>query len=471
MAYQLRKSYAPLGGKTVKKLISLFLVLLLLSGCASTPEYVQKKIPVERTPYDMPHSQSTWATLYYPNNDYSDLLAFSQPINATGTIYEEIMRALLSGTSEGYVSPFPKGVSCRNIMLVQDILYIDMSWQFNQMEDNIFFACVSVLATTFTKLSEISFVNITVEGKQITLPGMPKHPIMLLSSYTGTISSLVSRYSKHTTSEKTLETFYGAIYVADETGKYILPKAVNVTLRDNDYGALLTSVLLAESTAIFPNGFMLSGTPAFDGKNEAVYVNLICPNNWSYAEDWLGPNALICTLNSLYSDANTLKLTVTDSQGNEKISISEKTADYFNKIKSTVEVLTPDVAGTGLMRTNMLVSTMPGSGDLKSFINEYLYTVNPTFRNTGVVNSIVISNDTAIIDLSAEYFQYYEKNITSSANEYAVIYSLIYVACTYTGTSKALLLEDGQKRSTLAGYIKTDAPLLNLPSEYVDSII
>lgn len=473
MAYQLRKPHASPGGKSVKKLIIalLLITVLVFSGCANEREYIKEKIPVFLTHYDMPHIQSKWVTLYYPNSDFSDVLAFSQPINATGAVYEEIMEALLTGTKEGYVSPFPQGVSCRSIMLVQDILYIDMSWQFGQLSKETFFACVSVLVSTFANFLEVSFINITVEGKQITLPGLPQHPIMLLSRYTGTIQALNSHYLRHSEDSAVLETFYGTIYIADETGKYIIPKSSSMTVRENNYASVLVSALLAESTTIFPNGFMLSGEVGYDGKTETVSINLICPQQWNYTEGWLGPHALISTLNSLYWQATTLKLKVTDSQGAQKAQINEKTADYFNKIKSVVQVITPDASGTGLMRTNMLASTMPGSGDLKGFINEYLCTINPQFRNNqSVVNGVVINNDMVIVDLSTEYFKHYEKTITSSESEYAVIYSLISVACTYTGTSKALLLQDGQIRSTLSGYLKTDQPLLNLPSEYIQAI-
>ncbi len=449
-------------------------VILIFSGCADQPKYFKEKIAVSLTPYDIPTAQQKWVTLYYPNSDYSDVLAFSQQINASGNAYEEIMHALLTGTESGYVSPFPQGISCRSIMLVQDILYIDMSWQFNEMPNEEFFACISVLASTFASLSEVSFVNITVEGKQITLPDMPDHPIMLLSPYTGTVSALNSHYLRHSDQQNNaiLESFYSVIYVADETNKYILPKTSSVTVRDGNYASALTSVLLAESTAIFPNGFMLSDVPRYDGKTETVSIDLICPDQWNYSEGWLGPYAIMSTLNSLYSGANTLNLTVVDSQGTKKVSINEKISDYFSRIKSVVEVLAPDISGEKITRTNILISTMPGSGDIKGFINEYLCTINPTLRNgESIVNSVIINNDTVIIDLSSEYFSYYENSISSTEGEYAVVYSLISVACTYTGTSKALLLQDGQKRSTVAGYIKTDQPLLSLPSEYITSIM
>jgi hypothetical protein len=250
-------------------------------------------------------------TLYYPNDDLTDILAFSQPITATDALYEEIMRALLSGTAEGYVSPFSQGVTCRNIMLLQNILYIDMSWQFNEMPKENFFACISVLVATYTGFSEVSFVNLTVEGKQITLPENPEHPIMLLSRYTGTIQSLNNHYSRHAETEFSgIETFYGAVYVADETNKCILPQVSGITVREKGYATALVSHLLAESTAIFPAGFMLSGEPKYDGKKETLIIDLICPDQWNYSEGWLGASALVSTLDSLYSEIDTLKLTV-----------------------------------------------------------------------------------------------------------------------------------------------------------------
>lgn len=454
-----------------KVIIFLLACALLFVGCGEN-EYSKEKIKVELFPYEMPQTQTKMVTLYYPNDDLTDILAFSQPITATDALYEEIMRALLSGTAEGYVSPFSQGVTCRNIMLLQDILYIDMSWQFNEMPKENFFACISVLVATYTGFSEVSFVNLTVEGKQITLPENPEHPIMLLSRYTGTIQSLNNHYSRHAETEFSgIETFYGAVYVADETNKCILPQVSGITVREKGYATALVSHLLAESTAIFPAGFMLSGEPKYDGKKETLIIDLICPDQWNYSEGWLGASAIVSTLDSLYSEIDTLKLTVKTSDGTEKITLEESVAEYFSKIKSVVQVFTPDIEGTGIIKTNLLVSSMPGSGGLKNFLKEYLAAINPEFAKIeNVIKNVAIKDSTVIIDLSTDYFEYYRNTISSSKEEYAVVYSLISVACSYTGTSKALLLQDGQRRTTIAGYIKTDGQLLKLPVEYINSI-
>lgn len=454
-----------------KYVITLILIIsILFSGCADEPQNIKEKIEIKLTPYDMPKEQTKWVTLYYPNAELNEILAFSQPVTATENIYDEIMKALLSGTSEGYVSPFPKGISCRNIMLLNNILYIDMSWQFNEMSAERFLACVSVLATTYTGLSEISFVNITVEGKQINLPEKPEHPIMLLSQYTGMLQALQNHYLRHN-EVLSIETFYGAIYVGDETGKYIVPQVKNITVREGKYASALVSQLLAESTAIFPSGFMLSGEPSYDGKNGTVYIELICPQQWTYNAEWLGPYALVSTLDTLYPEVNNLILTVKDAQGIEKAKIDGTVTDYFSKIRSVVEVFAPDMDGRNIVRTNMLVSSVPGSGDLKAFIKEYLVMINSEFRTSeNLVRGVAIKDNTVIINLSADFFNYYSDIIDSREKEYALIYSLISVACTYTGTAKALLLEDSKTRTTVAGFIKTDKPLLKLPMEYTNTI-
>ncbi len=455
-----------------KALLSCLIILaMLLSACGQEAEYHKEKISVVLTPYDMPRVQPKWVTLYYPDKDNGSLLAFSQQITVKDSIYEDIMSALLSGTEEGYVSPFPQGVTSRSIMLIQDILYIDMSWQFNEIPVDTFFSCISVLASTFTGLSEVSFINITVEGQQLTLPKMKEHPIMLLSSYTGTVSSLMAHYNRYPDKGAVFENFYGAIYVADETGRFILPKAQSMTVGEKGYASTLVSALLAESTYIFPNGFMLTGEPEYDSKAGKISISVTCPQDWNYPEGWLGAPAIVCTLNSMYPLVKSISLKVTDPQGNEKALIEEDTAEYFGKIRGVARVLTPNAMGTGLVRTNMLVSNMPGSGDIKEFINEYICTLNPDFRSVeSIINGVVIDDDTVILDLSGEYFEHYRNVVTAQEQEYAVIYSLIYTACTYTGTSKALILKDSQLISTLAGYIKTDQALLNLPKEYVSSI-
>lgn len=451
-----------------KTVIALLIIILLFTACGKDTPYSKEKIKVERFPYDMPKTQTKIVTLYYPNEDLTDILAFSQPIAATDALYEEVMNSLLSGTAEGYVSPFSEGVTCRNIMLLQNILYIDMSWQFNEMPNEKLFACISVLVNTYTGFSEVSFVNLTVEGKQIFLPEKPERPIMLLSRYTGTIQALNNYCSSESAN---FETFYGTIYVADETNKYIIPQVSSITVREKDYATALVSHLIAESTSVFPAGFILSGEPNYDGKSARLTMSLICPDQWNYSEGWLGASAIISTLDSLYSEIDVLELTVKDGDGNEKIRLEEKVSEYFSKIKSSVQVFLPDIEGTGIIKANLLVSSMPGSGGLKSFLKEYLFAVNPEFsKNENIIKNVAINDNTVIIDLSADYFEYYEKVLSSLESEYAVVYSLISVACSYTGTAKALILEEGQRRSTVAGYIKTEGQLLKLPTEYVDSI-
>ena len=177
-----------------KRLIALALsILLLLSGCGENT-YAKEKIEVKLSPYEIPAAAPQWATLYYPSPDNTSLLALSQQISGESSLYDNMMSALLNGTEEGYISPFPSGVLSRSIMLVEDILYLDMSWQMLEMELPQFLACVATLVYTYTALPEVSFVNITVEGKQLTLPTDKSTPIMLLSHYNGSLSALTSEY-------------------------------------------------------------------------------------------------------------------------------------------------------------------------------------------------------------------------------------------------------------------------------------
>ncbi len=454
----------------MKKLLTLLLVvaIMLLSACSSQ-EYIKNKIDLVLMPYDMPEAEAQWVTLYYPSEDNSKVLTFSQKLSGSGSLYTSIMNALLSGTEEGYISPFPKGVSLRSIMLVQDILYIDLSWQFNKMDTDQFFACVSVLASTFTALNEVSFINITVEGAQLTAPKLPEHPIMLLSKYTGSISQLIQEYNALLNDTSLQKTFYGTVYVADSTNNYILPEAVSITARETKYASALISALITKSPAIFPDGFIVSKAPTYS-KN-TLFVELTCPAGWSYSENWLGKDAIVCTLNSLYPELKNISLTVLDQQGKSVLSIKEDCTDCYNSIRSTVNVVTPKSNGTGLMYTPLLVANMPSSDGVKDFLNEYILSITPEFRGKeSILNNVIVSHDTVIIDLTETYFLHFSEKGLAQQNEYAILYSLITTACTFTGTTKALILQDSQRRSTFCGHIKLDEPLLTLPSDFLSSL-
>lgn len=454
----------------MKKLLSLLLALVLLLFCACNSEpYIKNRIALVLTPFEMPEAEAQWVTLYYPAEDNSRVLTFSQKLSGS-SLYASIMNALLSGTEEGYISPFPKGVSLRSIMLVQDILYIDLSWQFNKMAVDKFFACVSVLASTFTALNEVSFINITVEGAQLTAPGLPQHPIMLLSKYTGSISQLIQEYNALLNGTALQKTFYGAVYIADSANKYILPEAVSITAKETNYASALISALITKSPSIFPDGFIVAKTPTYN-KN-TLSVELTCPSSWSYNENWLGKDAIVCTLNSLYPELKTIHLTINDQQGKKLVSLEEDCTNCYDSIRSIVNVVTPKSNGTGLMYAPMLVSNMPSSNGINDFLNEYILSITPEFKGqANILNNVVVSNDTVIIDLSQTYFKYFQEKALSQQNEYAIIYSLITTACTFTATTKALILQDSQKRTTFCGHIKLDEPLLTLPSDFLKSLV
>lgn len=451
----------------MKKIIAclLFVLILLLCACGNEP-YIKSKINVTLSPYEMPKSQPQWITLYYPNDDNTKLLAFSQTLNENGSFYDSIMNALLLGTEEGYVSPFPKGVSLRSTMLREDVLYIDLSWQFSKTNKEKFFACISVLANTFCALNEISFINVTVEGAQLTSPNDPDEPIMLLSKYTGSISQLTQNYGLNA---PRLTSFYSTVYVNDSTNKYLLPKTVSVNLKDKNYAINLLSSLIKESPNIFPDGFLVKSAPEY--KKSTLSVELVCPASWEHSENWLGKNAIVCTLNSLYPQLKNILLTVKDSQGNTKFSINEPCSDAYNSIRNSARVITPKSNGTGLTHTQMLVTNMPSKSNIRDFLNEYVLNVTPEFKSDAkIVNSVTVFNDTVIIDLRASYFDYFMKKNLTQEEEYAIIYSLITTACTFTGAKKAQILQDSQKRSTLCGHILIDNPLLTLSSDYLETI-
>lgn len=451
----------------MKKIIACLLLIsvLLLCACGEEP-YIKSKLTVTLSPYEMPESEPQWVTLYYPNDDNTKLLAFSQTLNENGSFYDSIMNALLLGTEEGYVSPFPKGVSLRGTMLRNDVLYIDLSWQFKKVSNEKFFACISVLANTFCALNEVSFINVTVEGAQLTSPKDPDKPIMLLSKYTGSINQLIQDYGLNSTTPSSV---YSTVYVNDAANKYLLPKTVSVSLKDKNYALALLSSLIKESPNIFPDGLLVNSTPEFS-KN-TLSVELICSNSWEYNDSWLGKNAIVCTLNTLYPDLTNIHLTIKDAQGNDKATIKESCIDAYNSIRNVSDVITPKSNGTGLMHTQMLVSNMPTKSNIAEFLNEYILNVTPEFKSDAkIINSVTVFNDTVIIDLRASYFDYFFKKNLTQEQEYAIIYSLITTACTFTGTKKAQILQDSQKRSTLCGHIKLTSPLLTLSSDFLETI-
>ncbi len=449
-------------------LLALLLALLLLfTACTSVQPSGASKIELKRDPYEMPEVKPEWVTLYYPSED-KHLLAFSQEIGAeTDGIYETIMNALLLGTPEGYKSVFPRGIVCRSLLPIQNILYIDMSWQLAQLESEQFFQCVAVLAATFTALPGVDFINITVEGHQLVSPenGVP---IMLLSKHTGALSELWSYFGE--AAKNNIETFYACVYSQDESGRWLLPHVTNVTARNGERAEAILSAMIAYPGGIFDENVSLDSL-SYNNKTNTLSIKLVSASDWTAPQNWLAPQASVCALGCIYPECAEVKLSVTDASGDEKYSFCDETAGDYGLIRSCIDIITPDSTGKKLAHGTMLVSRMPGRGDLKSFVREYICTLDPTFReNDHIVNDAILNDDTVIIDLGSDYFDRYNEKKPDAQEEYAVVYSLVATVCAYSGAYRVMLLEDRQTRTTFAGSIALDRPLLGLPETYMESL-
>jgi len=456
----------------LKKILLLALIIsLMLCGCA-TQKTEGGEILLTRSAYTPRQTSPKYVTLYYPSSDGKSLLQASQQIEYEGSrLYSAVMSALLSGTEEGYVSPFPDGVSCRSIMQLQNILYIDMSWQLARVEEAKLLSLVAVLTETFTSFSGISFVNITVEGQQLTAP-TAKVPIMLLSRHTGTVESLTSRYgSGDRNKEGYVETFYACLYTQDDTKKYILPRAQSVTAQNGDYGSAILASLLAydDGERLFSEDISLKEAP--EKKGGTLYVKLLCASSWEAPANWLAPQAIGAALDSVYGNCEYLSLTVEDAGGSIKYNSTVQTVSCFDFIRSSIDIFTPNSSGNRLTHSSMLFTHTVDVDDAKSFVLEYICTLYPAFReNDGIINSVTVTGDTAVIDLGSQYFEHYVAQAPDASQEYAIVYSLVATACSYFNTRRVMLLEDHQVRSTFAGNISLSSSLLNIPTTYLNSL-
>lgn len=455
----------------MKKLLPLLLCLCLLAGCTHAPS---PKDPQEivLTPYTLPEPTPIRVTLYTPSEDRSRVLAVSQPMVRTdASLFADVMTALLNGTGD-YASVFPEGVTCRSILRVQNILFIDLSWQFEKTKDDTetFFICLSVLANTFTQFAGVDFINVTVEGRQLTYPRLSL-PVMLLSAFSGTVAEMIAAYNKASAQDAAadqLTAFYGTVYVpgADNT---LLPVPLSMTARGGDYASALLGTLISRSAALFPEGFLAESRPVYDEQTKALRVALTAPASWKVPAGWLAPQAILCTLNCLYGDCLTMRLTVKSEDGTELYKQEEPSSEVFSLIRSQIAVFMPNSAGTNLKRATLSLARTPGSDDLASFVRAYLAAINPVFREKdGLVNNVLLRGDTVILDLGKAYFDAYAD--LPEESEYAVVYSLIVTVCAYADVKKALILEDQQTRSVFSSRIALDQPLLTLPSAYADSL-
>lgn len=442
----------------MKKAVAAALMLVfLLAGCAKKEES-RNVIPLTYGSYDVPSAEPRWVTLYYEDN--GRVLAFPQQLDiGDGSLYACVLDAMLSGTKEGYKSPFSEGVQARSIMLLQNVIYIDLSASFEKMPAEKIYACLSAMASTFCAFSGVDFINVTVEGRQLFSPG-GERPITLLSSRSGSPAELSARFSS---AAPEAESIYACVFDTDETGTYLIPQTVSVTVTGGDYSSALIKALLYNGEKLFASGYSLYSKPEFDSCE--AKVTLLAPAET--AKQNLCAEAMLNTLSAVYPDIKNLTLVFVDKKGKTVGSSTASASDSFDSVRGRVQITVPGPGGK-LCRGQMLIQPAAGSDELKNFVESYILTAAPSLKETATVNAVTVRNDTVILDLTGEYFAAYSD--IDSQREYSVAYGLVSTVCAYSGTKKAVILQDHQLRSTFSGSIALSQPLLTLPEKFTEAL-
>ena len=448
----------------MKKFLSAFVCLVLCFLCACTPQTTTEDTSkITLSPYSMPQATGETVALYYPTKDFLGVLASTEEIERKSqSFYFDVVSALLDGTKT-FESAFLAGISCRSTMLVQNVLYLDFSHQFEKMEPLRLFACCAVLAKTFTSMEEIDFINITVEGKQLTYPNSTRR-IMLLSRYSSDASSLLSIYNSLSSAKdkQTIDTFYTVLY--SSSGNSLIPQVKSISVADNNYARAIVSQALTVDQTLFASGFSVKNVSY---KNSHVSIELTAPSGWKTPSGWLASRALAAALDCIYSDLKQVSLTVYGSAGELLYSLSHETGEIFNYIKSRVNVFVP--SKNDVTFTTMLVSKVPSRNDLTDFMADYIASLAPALRdNDNVIRQIVFSDEMLILDLDEAFYLYFASQENQS--EYATVYSIIATACAFSGANRVMFLQNGQVRSHFSSKISLKTPLYNLPKDFLDSL-
>ncbi len=444
----------------MRKLIACILLACTVFCCAC--EKQKQKEPISLSLFEMPKESPRTVLIYYPAEDNTSVLASPKQITRQSNVsfYYDVMNTLLQETTP---SAFNTDVQFRSIMLLQNILYIDLSWQFTKQSIQQQALCLCVLASTFTSFDEIDFVNVTCEGSQLMLDS---RPLPLLSSYTKTADILENKSTGGNESVFEIYTSYRVIYLPDESGTYIIPQVKSITSQKSyEKTAKAILNLLKEndsSNRLFPQNSSFVNDPEYDSTKGILTVFLDCDStDFDFS---LGIKAIVASLDSIFPQIKKVQLKTKSASLD-----FEGASSYFDYIRGSVEVYIPDASRKRITHTSMLVTSMPTSSDMQGFVLEYLGTVNPQLlQDDELINNVTLSGDTLIVDLSASYFESYSSLLP--IEEYAVVYSLITTFCRYCGASKVMLLQDGQMRSRFFSAISLESPLYTLPKEYTDSL-
>lgn len=157
--------------------------------------------------------------LYYLNKEQTKLEAVNYNIKEKDTddMIEELLNAMNKSSGEiNNIIALPSEVSIINSEIEDNVLYIDFSNHYNDMDRTREILCRSAIVLTMTQIEDVKYVNFTINGEPLSDTSGRPVGNMKETDFVDSSGSTINSY----------EDIEVTIYYADKTGKKLVPKMV-----------------------------------------------------------------------------------------------------------------------------------------------------------------------------------------------------------------------------------------------------
>jgi len=479
-------------------LLIVIIISILLMGCTSQQKNIvtPNNSPV---PFITVQKNNYEVTLFYPNNDFTAVVASSQSVakKVGQSLYMNVMQALLGqdGTSRtGFSYAFDKDIDCRSIVQQENILYINFSWRFLAMPTDKIIAALVVLVNTYTQFSGVEFINISVEGKQLVIPDFPDRPIWLLNRFTNDPvelkDQLVQLKEQLATDKSSMhERSYAVVYYNLKDSRYLMPEVRAIDVFAGDYSGAVINELLSGPKDIenelsnIPSDFKLYEAISYSAASHTLKLSFVSDSQWVKPNGkWAALPSLINSLTHAVPDMENLEVSVYTPNANNTLDLAYKdsatVSEYGGYIRSTINMFVPNKDFQKLINVKAVMDSVPDENSyslvfsqliskLKIAIPKLTQSVDDSNNSSSDINYIFTNDNTVIIDISEKLYN--EFSVLTKQEEFLTAYSIVATMCEVSNTNKAQILVDGQRRQYLASSINILEPLLNVPTKQLNS--
>lgn len=150
--------------------ISLAVVVLALwGGLVLLPHWLQHTADPDPITYRQPYlstEEQSFATVYYTTGDKRYLLPLTIPINNTREVAKIALEKLLAGPPDEFSSSvIPEGTKLRDVYMVGDTIYVDLTKDFLEVGEDEAQLAVECIVQTVLPVTSRYLLQIMVEGQ------------------------------------------------------------------------------------------------------------------------------------------------------------------------------------------------------------------------------------------------------------------------------------------------------------------